>query len=176
MSSGVILRAPTLREEARFLEAARRSRGLHRHFAYPPLTPQAFGVFLRRAKQSSHESHLVLDSRSRALVGVVNLNEIVHRSFHSAYLGYYAFEPHSGRGLMSEGVALVLQRAFWEQGLHRLEANIQPDNTRSIALVKRLGFRREGFSPRYLKLGGRWRDHERWALLREEWRRTRVAA
>jgi ribosomal-protein-alanine N-acetyltransferase len=77
---------------------------------------------------------------------------------------------------MSEGVALVLQRAFWEQGLHRLEANIQPDNTQSIALVKRLGFRREGFSPRYLKLGGRWRDHERWALLREEWRRTRVAA
>jgi ribosomal-protein-alanine N-acetyltransferase len=74
---------------------------------------------------------------------------------------------------MSAGLALVLRQAFRQLGLHRVEANIQPDNARSIALVRRLGFRREGFSPRYLKLGGRWRDHERWALLREEWRGLR---
>ena len=54
--------------------------------------------------------------------------------------------------------------------LHRLEANIQPDNARSIGLVRSLGFRMEGFSPRYLKIGGRWRDHERWALLSDNWR------
>ena len=77
---------------------------------------------------------------------------------------------------MSEAIALALQRAFRELALHRVEANIQPDNTRSIALVRRFGFRREGFSPSYLKLGGRWRDHERWALLREGWRGKRVAA
>jgi ribosomal-protein-alanine N-acetyltransferase len=107
---------------------------------------------------------------------VINLNEVVRGSFQSAYLGYYAFEPFAGQGFMSAGMTLVLRQAFREIGLHRLEANIQPENKASIALARRLGFRREGFSPRYLKLGGRWRDHERWALLREGWRSVRVAA
>jgi ribosomal-protein-alanine N-acetyltransferase len=69
---------------------------------------------------------------------------------------------------MSEGLRLVLRRAFGRLGLHRVEANVHPGNTSSRALVRRLGFRREGFSRRYLKVAGRWRDHERWALLRED--------
>jgi ribosomal-protein-alanine N-acetyltransferase len=63
----------------------------------------------------------------------------------------------------------VVTHAFDTMKLHRLEANIQPANARSKALVKRLGFRREGMSPRYLKINGRWRDHERWAILSEDW-------
>jgi ribosomal-protein-alanine N-acetyltransferase len=57
--------------------------------------------------------------------------------------------------------------------LHRLEANIQPGNRASLRLVRRLGFKREGYSRRYLKIRGRWCDHERWAILAEEWRRSR---
>jgi ribosomal-protein-alanine N-acetyltransferase len=102
---------------------------------------------------------------SGELAGVVNLSEIVRGAFRSAYLGYYAFAPHERRGLMAEGLRLVIADAFRRLRLHRLEANVQPGNSASLRLIRRLGFRREGYSPRYLKIGARWRDHERWALL-----------
>jgi ribosomal-protein-alanine N-acetyltransferase len=87
-------------------------------------------------------------------------------------LGYYAIVPFAGQGLMREGLQLMLQYAFQELQLHRIEANIQPENTASIALVKQCGFSKEGFSKRYLKIGGDWRDHERWALGVEDWEET----
>ena len=107
--------------------------------------------------------------KPEGLVGVVNLDEIVRGCFHSAYLGYYAFSPYAGRGLMQKGLSQVIAHAFRKLKLHRLEANIQPGNAASRALVKKLGFRREGFSRRYLKINGRWRDHERWSILSEDW-------
>jgi ribosomal-protein-alanine N-acetyltransferase len=70
---------------------------------------------------------------------------------------------------MTHGLTAVLFDAFEKHGLHRLEANIQPGNKNSRSLVESLGFRLEGFSPRYLKIAGRWRDHERWAVTAEEW-------
>jgi ribosomal-protein-alanine N-acetyltransferase len=82
-------------------------------------------------------------------------------------------EQYRASGHMRAGLAAVIRLAFRSYGLHRLEANIQPDNSRSIALVRGLGFELEGFSPRYLKIGGRWRDHERWALTAESWRTLR---
>ena len=91
--------------------------------------------------------------------------------FQCAYAGYYAHQAHAGNGYMREGLDLLLRHAFRTMGLHRLEANIQPENAPSIALVRGAGFRLEGFSPRYLKIGGRWRDHERWAITVEDWRR-----
>jgi len=108
-----------------------------------------------------------------APVGVFNLSEIVRGSFHSAYLGYYGFAPHAGQGYMREGMALVLVATFRELKLHRVEANVQPANARSISLVRAAGFTREGYSRRYVKIAGRWRDHERWAILAEDWRAQR---
>jgi [ribosomal protein S5]-alanine N-acetyltransferase len=102
-------------------------------------------------------------------VGVFNLSEIVRGSFHSCYASYYAYAGHAGKGYMSEGLELLLRHVFRSLRLHRVEANIQPGNAASIALVRRAGFRLEGVSPRYLKVGGRWRDHERWAITREDW-------
>jgi len=103
----------------------------------------------------------------------MNVSNMIMFGFRSGALGYYSFEPFAGQGYMAEGLHLVLLRAFGELGLHRLEANIQPGNTRSIAFVKAAGFRFEGFSPRFLKVGGRWRDHERWAILAEDLRASR---
>jgi [ribosomal protein S5]-alanine N-acetyltransferase len=77
---------------------------------------------------------------------------------------------YAGQGYMTEAMRLLLREAFSGLDLHRIEANIQPGNKPSIALAKRCGFELEGFSPRYLKVGGRWRDHERWAIRAETWR------
>ena len=76
---------------------------------------------------------------------------------------------------MGEALQLMLREVFRGLDLHRVEANVMPHNTASIALVERAGFRKEGYSPRYLKIAGRWSDHERWALLREEWRPRKLA-
>lgn len=151
-----------------FLAAVARSGDLHRRWASPPRTAAAFNESLKRFGSSRHAGYWVLTER-RELAGVININEMVWGSFCSGYLGYYALVPHDGKGYMSEGLRLVLQKAFGKLRLHRVEANIQPDNERSKRLVQRLGFRLEGYSPRYLKIAGRWRDHERWALTAEEW-------
>ena len=166
----VELRPPSIEMEREFLAAANRSRSLLRGWADPPRTRHAFRAYIRRLCAPTHRGHFVVLKGSGELVGVVNLSEIVRGSFQSAYLGCYGFVPHVGQGLMGEALMLVLARAFGELRLHRVEANIQPANARSIAFFSRLGFRREGYSPRYLKIAGSCRDHERWAMLAEEWR------
>lgn len=93
------------------------------------------------------------------------MTNIVRGVFLSGYLSYYVFAGHERQGLMTEALRLVARHAFSKLALHRLEANIRPENAASIALVRACGFAREGFSPKYLKIAGRWRDHERWALL-----------
>jgi ribosomal-protein-alanine N-acetyltransferase len=143
------------------------SRELHRPWADPPDTPQRFADYLQSRQEPDGDGFLVCDCDTGELLGVINLNNIVRRAFQSAYLGYYANAATAGKGFMAEGLLLVAKYAFTEMALHRLEANIQPGNLASIALVKKCGFRLEGFSPRYLQVAGQWRDHERWALLAE---------
>jgi ribosomal-protein-alanine N-acetyltransferase len=131
-----------------------------------------FDAYLRCLRRKSFLGFWVVTETSE-LAGVINVSEIVRGLFGSGYLGYYAFAPHNTQGYMTRGLAAVLAEAFGRQGLHRLEANIQSGNDKSRALVERLGFRLEGFSPRYLKIAGRWRDHERWALTIEDWKAGR---
>jgi ribosomal-protein-alanine N-acetyltransferase len=163
------LERPGLRHEQEYLVGVRRSRALHRGFVSTATTGAEYRDYLRRSRRPNQESFFVVRNDGAGLAGVINVNEIVRYAFQSAYLGYYAFTPHAGCGLMREGLTLVIDRCFGELRLHRLEANIQPTNGRSIALVRQLGFTQEGLSPRFLKVGGRWRDHERWALLADGW-------
>ena len=169
-----ILEIPSAERRAEFLSAAARSARLHRGLAAPPRTVAAFNAYLKRIRGLHHLGFWVLAPDGQ-LAGVINLNEIVRGSFQSAYLGYYAFSPYEGQGHMSRGLHAVIREAFIVHRLHRLEANIQPHNVASRRLVRRLGFRREGLSPKYLKVGGRWRDHERWALTREDWQSNAAA-
>jgi ribosomal-protein-alanine N-acetyltransferase len=169
------LEAASARHEAAFLDAARRSRRLHHPWSSPPTTAARFRRYVEGSRRGWDSATFVF-SASKELVGVVNISEGVWGPFRSAYLGYFAFAPHEGRGYMTAGLAAVVNAAFRTLRLHRLEANIQTGNRASIALVKRLGFRKEGYSERYLKIGGRWRDHERWAITVERWKEARSRA
>jgi ribosomal-protein-alanine N-acetyltransferase len=166
----VTLRKPSLDHASDFLRSVRRSRSLHKGFVSPPSDGEKFREYVGSLHEEKREGFLVVAEESGDMLGVVNVSEIVRGAFQSAYLGYYAFVPFAGRGLMRQGLQKVIGYCFERLKLHRLEANIQPENRRSISLVQGLGFRLEGFSRRYLKVCGRWRDHQRWAILTEEWR------
>ena len=128
---------------------------------------------LARSRRSDFAALLIRRSEDDAILGAIEISQIVRGAFQSAYLGYHIDAAWSRHGYMTEALGLALTYGFRTLGLHRLEANIQPSNVASIALVRRLGFAREGHSPQYLKIGGRWRDHERWAILAEQWRGRR---
>jgi len=166
----VAIRPPTRHDCPAFLAAVRRSRSLHHRWVSPPRTPKGFADYLQRISSGTHRGFLVIHRKTGGIVGVINLNNLIRGNFQNAFLGYYGFAPYAGQGLMCEGMELVLRHAFRTLKLHRLEANIQPENHPSIALVRKCGFVREGLSRRYLKVCGCWQDHERWAILVEDWK------
>ncbi|MCP3753955.1 GNAT family N-acetyltransferase [Streptomyces sp. TBY4] len=153
-----------------FTARARESRGLHRPWLFPPATLEEYEPWAARlAAGEDRAGFLVCERGTGAVAGFVNVNNIVRGAFRCGALGYGAFAHAAGRGLMREALELVLGHAFAAGGLalHRLEANVQPGNTASIALVRGLGFRLEGLSPEFLHVDGAWRDHERWAVTAE---------
>lgn len=168
----VHLETPAPRHELDFLAAVVRSRRLHGNWVTAPSSSAEYRLYLKERQGPRHYKYFVCDDADQ-ICGVINLTEVVRGSFQSGYLGYYALSPHAGKGFMSAGLEQVIERAFGELSLHRLEANIQPKNRRSVELVQRAGFRCEGLSPRYLHIAGRWRDHERWALTLEDRRTAR---
>jgi ribosomal-protein-alanine N-acetyltransferase len=161
----VFLSRPRLEDGEAFVRAMQQSRGLHHPWVVAPCDMPAWRRYLQRLERPNEEGFLIRRLGDRAICGVVNLNIITYEALCSAYLSYYAVERHAGRGYMKEGLEQLISMAFKELGLHRLEANIQPGNERSIRLVESLGFECEGYSPRFLMINGKWRDHERWALL-----------
>jgi ribosomal-protein-alanine N-acetyltransferase len=165
----ILLRRAGTREVPELLLLAKSSARVHRPWVYLPGNAARWRASLNRGRQG-RIAYAIRRRDTRELVGVVNLSEIVRGVFKSGYLGFYAHAAHARQGFMKEALRAVIGRAFGVHRLHRVEANIQPGNVASLALVRSLGFRREGFSPRYLKIGGRWRDHERWAVTRESWR------
>jgi Acetyltransferases, including N-acetylases of ribosomal proteins len=164
-SSRVALRPITVHDQDEFLELVRVSVDLHHPWMRLPTTPQEFRTYLGRFDDPlSAEGLLVCMRDTGVMAGNININSIIRGRFQSGSLAYAAFAPTAGQGYMSEGLGLVLRHAFDQLRLHRLEAQIQPGNHRSLKLVQRHGFRYEGRSPELLFIDGAWRDHERWAI------------
>ena len=168
----VLVRRPVPADARPYADAVRRS---VEHIApWNPVDPDDFERMMAAQRSGAVVTWFVVDRESEGLAGKVNVNGIVRGRLSSAALGYDAYLPWAGTGRMSEGLRLVVARCFAPVsdsglGLHRLEVNVQPGNERSLALARRVGFRLEGFSPRFLFINDAWRDHHRFALTVEEW-------
>lgn len=165
LTATVSLRPLVTTDEQAFLKAARLSRDLHRPWIHVPTTPKQFIDYVAEMNTEDDQAFLVCRHDTQDMVGVVELRDIFYGDFQNSYLLYYAFAGQLQQGLMKQAVMQTIDYAFERLKLHRLEANIQPDNTASLALIRACGFTREGYSPKFLKKGGQWRDHERWALI-----------
>jgi ribosomal-protein-alanine N-acetyltransferase len=164
----VVLRVLQRSDRDEFLRLAAESRELHRPWTYPPERADQFDELYARSRREDCVCLLACLRDSGHIAGVLIVSQIVRGAFQSAYLGYYAHQRHANRGYMREAMRQTVTHSFGALALHRLEANIQPANRASIALARSAGFRLEGFSPRYLLIGGQWRDHERYAITADD--------
>ena len=163
----IYVRRVTIRDEVEFVGLMKQSISMHHPWITPPHNSNLFRAYINRIKKDDHEGFAICQKKDDAIVGIININNIIRGSFQSATLGYYVGKPYAGNGLMREGLLAVLKLAFETFGLHRLEANIQPDNHSSIGLVKNCGFVKEGLSSGFLFIDGSWKDHERWCAVDE---------
>lgn len=171
---GVVLRSPRRDDGPAFLALRRRNRAFLE--PWEPLPPdgvewdgpETFERLLATADTETSRRLFVCRASDGVLMGQISLGAIVRGPLQQCFLGYWIGGEYSGRGYMTAAIRLALRVVFVDLGLHRVEANIQPHNTASLALVRRCGFRLEGFSPKYLRIGGAWADHERWAMTRED--------
>lgn len=163
----VELKLPAPLHKKTFVDFVRRNKRFHEPWVYVSGDPKFYDQYLRRIKMGKLLGFFVFTTDDD-FVGVINLNSIRLDPFSSASLGYYADEKMAGNGYMKEATRLVLNHAFHKIGLNRIEVNIQPGNDASIALVKSVGFEREGFSKKFLQIGNEYKDHERWAFLAED--------
>lgn len=170
---GTYLRKPSNADGRDFVAGVRASRGHLPPWVHPAEDVPGYRSWLAQGRRADAEQFLVCRREDDTLAGFVTLDNIVLGTLQSAAIGWAAFDPNLGRGHLTDGVEMVLEVAFTQLRLHRVEANIQPGNHRSRGLALRCGFVLEGFSPRYLRIDGQWRDHERWAVIVDDWRARR---
>ena len=159
------IQTPEATDEEAFQSAMQDSIGLHHPWVSAPKDHAGWLRYMNRLDRNNEDGFLIKRIHDGAICGVINLYIITYEALCSAYVSYYGVVGHIESGYMKEGMLQVIRYAFEELGLHRLEANIQPGNLSSIGLARSTGFEYEGYSPRYLRIKGKWCDHERWAVL-----------
>jgi [ribosomal protein S5]-alanine N-acetyltransferase len=164
----VALRRLSAQDREVFVDLVNVSSDLLFPWVYLPGTPEKFDEYIKRFDGENAECTLVCERESGSIVGTISISQIMRGPYQRGTVGYNAFMPWAGRGYMSEGLSLASGFAFNDLGLHRLEADIQPDNKLSLRLAENVGFRREGYSPAFILINGAWKDHERWAINRED--------
>jgi ribosomal-protein-alanine N-acetyltransferase len=141
------------------------------------------GSFRRRVRSHAHEfrrgtgiTFLILRRSDGAVLGGITVADIQRSVAQACSLGYWIGRDHARQGYMHEALGLVLRHVFVDQGLHRVNAACLPSNAASQGLLRKLGFRQEGYAREYLRIDGRWQDHLLFALLAGEWQRPAQTA
>lgn len=132
--------------------------------------PPTFGQYVRtlRAEGRRGETLPFAVQFEGRLVGRLTVSQITYGALRSGAMGYWVAQHVAGRGIIPTAVALATDHCFQTLGLHRIEINIRPENTASLRVVEKLGFRDEGLRERYLHIAGEWADHRTFALTAEE--------
>jgi [ribosomal protein S5]-alanine N-acetyltransferase len=165
----IYMRHPDKTDGDEFIALMEQSKALHHPWVEPPLQQDHFEFYCEVAQSEQTDGFLICDKETEAIMGVINLNQIVYGVLCNASVGYYMGAPFAHGGYMHEALRAVLHYSFSEKRLHRIEANIQPHNHYSKRLVRKLRFRNEGFSPKYIYICGKWCDHERYAMTAEDY-------
>ncbi len=180
--SRVFLRYPVPGDREEFVQLRRQSREtLERWEPIPPSGLDIFGdemfdrEFGSRKTESEHR-WLICTRSTGEIAGRICLSAIERGVLQSGRFGYWLGTRFVGNGYMQSGIALGLRHSFEALGLHRVSANVMPSNERSIATLRGCGFAKEGYSEKYLKIQGRWEDHERYAMTVERWREINAGA
>lgn len=135
-----------------------------------PSRPVSFGQYVRENRRLARQEQALTFAVEVAgrIVGQVSVSSITLGALRGASIGYWVSQHVAGRGITPRAVAIAGDHCFTELGLHRLEINIRPENTASLRVVAKLGFREEGVRRRFLHIDGDWRDHRSFAILAEE--------
>ena len=163
------LRHPELKDSDEFIQLMLESKALHHPWVDPPSEAEHFAFYCKVAQSKETDGYVICHKDTDAIMGVINLNQIVHGVLCNASLGYYMGAPYAHSGYMYEAILGIMHFAFSKKQLHRIEANIQPGNHYSKRLIRKLRFRNEGFSPKYIYIGDKWCDHERYAMTIEDY-------
>ncbi|MFK9092799.1 GNAT family N-acetyltransferase [Bacillus salipaludis] len=119
-------------------------------------------------KQDSVYSFGIFLTDSKQLIGNVTLSEVARGNYQSCWIGYYLDRKHNGKGYMTKAVKLVVDYGFNELKLHRIEAGVMPHNIRSIKVLEKAGFHKEGIAIENVKINGRWENHQTLAIVNNE--------
>jgi ribosomal-protein-alanine N-acetyltransferase len=187
-SDRVYIRHLSPSDRLQWLQVRVASRDLHQPWepapppGFDPWSDEAFDLALATCNQVDRQRFLVFERSTNQLVAQVGLSQICRGPFNSAVMGYWGSALTAGSGYVAAGVRLVISHAFTPTvsieglsvntsglGLHRVEANIIPENLASIRVVRSVGMWLEGFSPRYLQIAGTYRDHLRFAITSDCW-------
>lgn len=155
----------TWKDMDEYLAGVQRSEELHRDLVWAPSTEGEFKLWFDSLGENKFGG--VLTVPSQGVVGFININDILRHPYHKGVLGFGMFFPHNRKGFMTQGLALAIQYAWQNLGLHRLEADVQPTNVPSQRVLIMNGFELEALSKKYVQMDGIWLDHYRFSLLNE---------